>query len=133
MNVTFDNYAFEIQNGANGPRLMCITSKKKLKGVVNPENTAQYIVEATEHTFFPKVLYDVSSVHNVQNSPYENDEQAAEDERREYYYMIFKNIIADILSSIGGLQFLQSLARYIENDKVTVYLNRAIGESLIGK
>lgn len=64
-------------------------------------------------------------------SKYESEEELRERvlmAHKSYQYGILKNIIADIVGCIGGYEFLQSMVRYLENDKVSVFIDRAINE-----
>lgn len=146
MTVNFDTYTFEIQNTTNGPTLMCITSENKLKGVKLPSKASWYKAEAAEHTFFPREMYDDIEAKNTQNAYIDDlvksqlnlsgckiaDEaeirRKALKEYRAYCYGVFKNIISDILDGIGGYEFLKSMMRYLENDKVSYFINKAICE-----
>ncbi len=127
MKVIFEGYVFEIQINSKVPRLMCITSEKKFKGVVVPLGAPTYVIEAMEHVFFTRSLYDG---HNVIN---ESAEMLNVEEGRKNNYKVFKNIISDIASCAGGVEFLRGLMRYIEYDKATFYINKALGEVLVGK
>lgn len=146
MNINFEGYNFEIQQTSKGPHLVCITSEKKLEGVIISRKASWYEAEVVEHTFFTRELYDTIDGKNPQNAyltdiikgqmaligvKYMSEEevqQKAMAEHHKYEYGIFKNIIADILQSIGGYEFLQSMIRYLENDKITPFINRAINE-----
>lgn len=128
MRVNFEPYIFHIQKDDTGRKLLCITSEKEFAGVKVDENMAAYVSEAVKHTFFTKRLYDHSDLYNGENSLYEATGAEGVKRYKEYNYNIFKNIIADILSMAGGYEFLQGLMRYLENDRVVYYINRAIGE-----
>lgn len=128
MRVNFDSYTFHIQGSDTGRNLICITSEKELAGVRVEETAAEYVSDAVKHSFFTKGLYDHTEQYNGENSLYEVAGEEGVKRYKKYNYSIFKNIIADILSNAGGYEFLQGLMRYLENDKVTPYINRAIGE-----
>ena len=108
MRVTFESYIFHIQSDDTGRKLLCITSEKELNGVKIKENSPEYLANAHKHSVFTRDLY--------------------EQHERSDKYTVFKNIISDIISNTGGYEFLQGLMRYLENDKATSYINRAIGE-----
>ncbi|MBO5179631.1 MAG: hypothetical protein J6B87_04725 [Clostridia bacterium] len=88
--------------------MLCITSEKELNGVKIKENSPEYLANAIKHSIFTRDLY--------------------EQHERSDKYTAFKNIISDILSNAGGYEFLQGLMRYLENDRVTPYITRAIGD-----
>ena len=133
MRVNFDSYTFHIQGSDNGRNLICITSEKEFAGVNVEESMPKYVVEAAKHSFFTKRLYDYSDLYDGENSLYEVAGAEGIKRYKKYNYNIFKNIISDILSTAGGYEFLQGLMRYLENDKVTSYINRAIGEVKVNK
>lgn len=51
MTVNFENYTFEIQKTSDGPKLVCITSKKIIEGVIISRKANWYETEALQHTF----------------------------------------------------------------------------------
>ena len=134
MRVDFDSiYTFHIQGNDNERKLICITSAKELIGVKLDENTSESVSNTVKHNFFTKGLYDQSEQYNGEDSLYEALGREGIKRYKKYNYNILKNIVADIMSNAGGYEFLQGLMRYLENDMVTIYISRAIGEVMASK